>query len=149
MNIFKNRPLSLILCIILGGFSLCFIKSNIIFAVFFSLSLLLLVLFIFHKKLKERHVLKVATIAFLLASLIFRIYFGLCFFPEKYSDSEVTVDATVIDVKENNENLKALTIRMSSINGENTLKYKALVYVYNSDIDFKSGNKILLKGKIN
>ena len=80
MNIFKNRPLSLILCIILGGFSLCFIKSNIIFAVFFSLSLLLLVLFIFHKKLKERHVLKVAAIAFLLASLIFRLYFGLCFF---------------------------------------------------------------------
>ncbi len=149
MNIFKNRPLSLILCIILGGFSLCFIKSNIVFAVLFSLSLLLLVLFIFHKKLREKHILKVGAIAFLLASLIFSIYFGLCFFPDKYSDGEVTVDATVIAIKENNENLKTLTVRMSSINGENTLKYKAKVFVYNSDIDFKSGNKISFSGKIN
>ena len=148
MNIFKNRPLSLILSIILSGLSLCFIKSHIAFAIILSLAVASLLVFIFYKRLRLKKLVTVCLAAFIIAAVLFRLYFGLMFYPSGYSDNESLIEATVDTVENDSESFKSLIVKINSINGNNTLNYKSSVYIYNSNQEFNSGNKIRFVGEI-
>lgn len=98
MNIFEKRPLSLILCIMLGGFSL-FIDSTL--AVKLSLigaSLVSILLVFLIKGIdKSSRILCCASAASLIVSVLLGIIFSNLHYPSNYYNKECEISAVVND----------------------------------------------------
>ena len=122
MNIFHKRPLSLILCIWLGGFLLfAFLPEGARPLLFLSLLPLCAVLAI-----KEfRRALPIAAAsALVLSILVSSIYFGLWFRAYDRFEGEVEVEAVVTEVAATSFPGAAVTLKTRSIDGAPFSSYK-------------------------
>ncbi len=129
MKIFQNRPLSLILCIILGGFSIfSFITSNTKYSLFLIPLIILCLSFINHGQIKKRKRIIILSSIILLISLVAsHIYFDLWFTAYKrFEDAEVKIEGTVTKISENYYNTD-ITINTDNINGVPLTRYKILL----------------------
>ena len=128
MNILKKRPLSLILCIMLGGFSLFAKFSNdtklIVAAVLLSL---LIANFVIEAKIQGRFKLFIPFLIALIASLLLSLLWSSIFFPSKYYDETITIEAKIYDIDTSSYNSK-IVIKTSGIEGKKD-RHKFLLYV--------------------
>lgn len=122
MNIFHKRPLSLILCIWLGGFLLfAFLPEGARPLLFLSLLPLCAVLAI--KKFRRALPIAAAS-ALVLSILVSSIYFGLWFRAYDRFEGEVEVEAVVTEVAETSFPGAAVTLKTRSIDGAPFSSYK-------------------------
>ncbi|MBR2343382.1 MAG: ComEC/Rec2 family competence protein [Clostridia bacterium] len=124
MNIFKKRPLCLILCIMLGAFSLFSATSALTSYILLGAALLFLisVLCFIKRPFRARTLTIIATVAFLVSGTLGSLYFYL-FFPKQYGEI-ITVRALVTEC-ETEDYSSRLTLECQSINGD-SCRYKLL-----------------------
>lgn len=117
MNVFEKRPLSLILCIMLGGFSL-FINSTT--AIRLALTIVAIVLAFcsssFKKLFLGRIVLFRLACSALALSLMLAELFVFCYVPHKYIDKTVKIYADVSNVDQGDFST-SVALKCRSING--------------------------------
>ena len=151
MKIFDKRPLSLILCIMLGSF---------VFFAFYDtprpriilISVILLCFAIsFVKPLRKfvNHVfIKVASICAIVSVILSFIYFDLWFYAYDRYKGEVNIEATVIDIAEY-DYTTALYLKTDSVNETVFSSYKLIAYIDNGACDNLSvGATVEIKGII-
>ena len=118
MKLFNKRPLCLILCIALGGFSLSVALTNVWRIILGSLSLgILVLLFIFKHLLSGRVVLAricciVLTVAVLLGGLM-----SFVFFPTEFDGDEVDVQGFVTSADHTDLSTSVIILNTEQING--------------------------------
>ena len=133
MNIFKKRPLFLILCIGLGGFFLFTFNNWIIRAFLILISILPLFLsFILNINDKLKLSIRIICITLLVSLLLSYIYFDLWFKAYDIYDDKVEVVATVKDKSATNSYTTRLLIKCESINGKRS-NYKFYAYLNKQD----------------
>ena len=128
MNIFKKRPLSLILCIMLGGFSL-FASFGIRFKLVVAASLLTLFAasFIFdHKFVGRIGLMKILLAAFSVAILLSAAW-SYSFYPAKYYNESVSIEGRIYDIDTYSYNSKVV-IKTNKISDRRD-KHKLILYV--------------------
>ncbi|MBQ9070263.1 MAG: ComEC/Rec2 family competence protein [Clostridia bacterium] len=131
MHIFHKRPLGLILCVILGGFSVFTILSDTLRVLALSLAIALLG-YIFISKKKFATSIKIAVIALILSFFASFVYFTFIFYPNEFYSEDVTVEAKVVNLEENSEYSRALDLKTVSINGKRC-NYNIKLYLYGND----------------
>lgn len=129
MKILEKRPLALILCIMLGGFSF-FIdftwKVKLIFAV---VSLLIIgSIYLFDNlKVGRKPIVIISLIAFCI-SMLLSILWSCTFFPTEYYGSNVTVEARVYDIDNSESTTSVIVCKTEKINGVKD-NHKFVAYV--------------------
>ncbi len=146
MKVFEKRPLSLILCIILCGFSLFSYTNLFVNVLLFAAALIIFLLTFIIKNLKQRILIKICIISFIITGIFSQIYFGIFFFP-KASDKETLLNASVISVEEK-DNFSKIEAVVNQANGKNSFRYRIIVYDYLKQDHFTSGDKIEFTAKI-
>ena len=151
MKIFDKRPLSLILCVMLGSFVFfdyfrsTAIRIHIIaaFILIFTLSFFK----VFPAKISKVLIRCVAVCA-LLSVLVSFLYFDLWFRAYDRFDGDVEIEGTVMDMENNGYSTRIL-LKTDSIDDKPLTKYKLTVYVdSNEHYGFSLGSKIKLRGVI-
>ena len=151
MKIFDKRPLSLILCIVLGSFVFfTYIEFSI---VKLTASIVLSVIFIitFIKPIKKR--IKPAFTRIMIVTVLFSIIASYVYFDtwfkvyNRYQD-EVTLEGTVTDI-EKMAYQTSVEIKTKNINNDLLSSYRLKAYL-DSDkyYGFSIGSKVTLTGKI-
>ncbi len=134
MNIFRKRPLSIILCIALGVFFLFALNNRVLRALLITLSILpLFFSFISELKLVKATLLRGISIAALLAIIFSYCYFDLYFSVYERFDGTATVTGTVTDFSPTNSYTTRLTIRTDNINDKLFSKYNINIYLSKSE----------------
>ena len=146
MHIFHKRPLSLILCIILSGFSIFELLSPLYKIFLASLATLITVILFLIRSLEAPIVAKIACIALLCSFLLSHLYFN-SFYPSEYYGKEVEVKATVAEVDTPDENTQTLTVNTSSINGD-TRSYSLIMTLYGYTESIEVNSKIEFIGTL-
>ena len=153
MKIFYRRPLSLILCIMLGAFSL-FAKigqNSRYFLWVIALIILALSLFKLGNGKFSSPLFRTCIIAFLIASIFSHFYFNLYFKAYERFEGEVSLSGTVTEIS-TNEYYTSLSIKTSDVNSSVLSRYKLIARVDTEKLaDFpkiKVGSKLYLEGKI-
>ena len=147
MNIFHKRPLGLILCVILGGFSIfAILNSTYKILLFVSSVLLCLYAFIYKKGI---NILAKVISASLLSAFIFSfLYFDVFFYPTKFYDKEVTIEAKVTDIETKSDYYKTVDIKTDIIDGKKSA-HKIKLHLYGQTEEVFPGNIIRVTAKIN
>ncbi len=116
MKLFYKRPLALVLCIMVGGFSflLDFDMAVRIAIAIVSLAAIFLI-FIFKDKFKGRKTLSVACCIALSISVLLGICFTSTFYPHKYFDKTLKIDALVVDVDHTRSDVSTMVLRTEKI----------------------------------
>ena len=152
MKIFDKRPLSLVLCIMLGAFVLFSFYSRLLpRIILISLGLATLIItFIpaIRKRLSSVVIIRVASVCAFLAILFSFLYFDLWFKAYDRYDGDVTVVGTVQNITPNSYT-NALYVKTDNINGTPLSEYDLIVYVdKNLYYGFSVGSKIKFNGTI-
>ena len=127
MNIFERRPLSLILCIMLGGFSL-FINFSAAFKILVIASLVVIFVatFIFDNKIRgSKAFLRFFTLILFVAVLL-SLCWSLLYFPTRHYDATVNLRAKVYDIDNSSYNVKII-LSSEEISGKKD-KHKLILY---------------------
>ena len=129
MNILKKRPLSLILCIMLGGFSIFidFALVNKIIIASLAMALSAALFFIRNIKWSRNKLLHISLIAFSVSVLLSALW-SMLFYPTKYYDEKCEITGTITDVDYSGEYTTTVTVKCDKINGKSH-NYKLLCYV--------------------
>lgn len=150
MKIFDKRPLSLILCMLLGGFVFFTVSDTAWRIAVLSIAILLLLFAVFAwLKIFKGKVLTIFCAAAILIGCLFSfLYFDLHFFiADKYPD-EARISGIVTEVTSNSYG-RNLTIRIETINEEKLSNHTALVFATLEESEGVSeGSRITFKGKI-
>ena len=147
MKIFDKRPLSLILCIMLGVFVLFSGYDYLYFRVVLCSLILLFLVFSFIKRTNKMF-LQVAAIASIVSVIFSYVYFDLWFKAYDRYDGEVTVTGTIQDFDNSSYN-SAVHIKTDDINDTNFSNYNIIVYLdKNEYYGYSIGNKVKVKGVI-
>lgn len=134
MNIFRKRPLCLILCIILGGFSL-FLELDFYFKlILIGIAALIFVCNIVFPELfgDKRLLCAFATLAFIGAMLLGHLYVFITT-PESYFGNPLRIVGQVTDIENKATSGEVLTLETSSIQG-NIASYKFIIYVESDEV---------------
>ena len=128
MKIFEKRPLSLILCIMLGVFSLFADFSVVAKALLLSASIALFVAtFIFENKIPgSKRLLQMAIIAVAVAMLV-SLLWSVAFFPTRHYDKTVELQARVYDIDDSSYNARVI-VKTTDIDGKKDV-HKLLLYL--------------------
>ena len=145
MKIFDKRPLSLILCILLGGFVI-FSFDNTLFRSILAISAVLLLILSRVLFLKSRHrvMLFLSSITVIISILLSYLYFDLWFKVYERFDGEVEIKGTVVEMKSSSYGSTTYVIKTDSINDEPLTKYKIMLNLSEED-----SQGIILGTKIN
>lgn len=150
MNIFRKRPLSLILCIWLAVFflfSLNIHKLRIGLLVFSFLPLI--ISFILRFSSRTKYLLRFATLASILAILFSYAYFDLHFSVAEQYDGEVNITGTVVEVAPSSSYSNKVTLKTKSIDGDSFARYKITLYLDKSDSGkMPAGTEISFNAKL-
>ena len=146
MNVFDKRPLGLILCIILGGFSLFALFDSLLRGILIVITLLFLAAAFFFKPLSDSKVPKIAAIALLCSFIVSYIYFDAVFYPEKYYDKEITATGTVNDYDNNSDYCSTVDFNITKIDNE-FVDYNVKLYLYGYQ-NIEVGDVITVKTKL-
>ena len=129
MKILEKRPLALILCIMLGGFSFFADFEWEIKLIVSAVSLLLIgIIFIFDNLKKGRNALTVISLAALCISVLLSLLWTKTFYPEKIYGTETQIEATVYDIDNSSSTTSVMVIKTDKINGKRD-KHTFLLYV--------------------
>lgn len=118
MKLFHKRPLSLILCIMLGGFTVFVIGSTVLKATVAVIAITAFLLTFFLKNIDKRHKILTRTAALLLVAcaLLSYLYFNSYFIYDDY-EGEVCLVGEVTDQSFSDFNKQA-DLKVKSINGK-------------------------------
>ena len=150
MKLFDKRPLSLILCVMLGGFVVFSYNSSALKATVLIISLLLLS-FSYSLRLTLRHkiILLMSSFGLIISMLFSYIYFDMWFRAYERFDGEVTVSAVISDVKLSEYNTNTYILETENINGEPLSKYSLSMNLPAEDSNGLSpGVKVTVKGSL-
>ena len=149
MNVFDKRPLSLILCILLGSFAFFTFGSTLVKGTVIVAGVLTLLFALFLAKEKRKKVIVIlCSIAIFLSSFLSFLYFDLYFKAHKRFEGEVTVNGVITEY-ESGANGIEFTVKTDNINDKPFSKYKLKVYLsYGKETNLSVGNKITLSGII-
>ena len=129
MNIFRKRPLSLILCIALGAFFLFTYQSPLLRLILILASILPLIISLIPQfKIKEKLLARIITIVALASMLFSYIYFDVYFAAYNRFDGVVKISGTVTDVSPSSSYSTKLTVLTSDVNGAPFSRYNITVY---------------------
>jgi ComEC/Rec2-related protein len=145
MNILKNRPLGMILCVFLGGFILSSISDYYGRIILFTLSLALSACVFLIPAMRQKRFI-IASVALLISVLFSSFYFGIAFYPDKYY-GEVEVEARITAKEEISSGIASYDIDAFAVNG-NRVSYKFKTYVYGYSDDISEGDTVAFTGKL-
>ena len=150
MNIFDKRPLSMMLCIMLGGFVFVCIAGTI-FKIILTACILLTLLLLYIRPLRSLikiGLLRVSLICLLLAVIFSHIYFDLWFKCYDRFEGESYIVGEITDMSTKG-GTATLELKTDSINDAPLSKYNLMVYVDTAEYyGYSIGSKISFKGKI-
>lgn len=150
MSFFEKRPLSIILCILLGGFSLFTLFPTVLRFIALALAALALILFII--LIKRMGCFPVISIVAMLVSFALSfVYFDLYFPIYNRITGPAIIEGQVTDIIYNESFGALVTVKTKSINHQAFSKSKILVsYVPEHDSDFSLdiSDKVMLYGEI-
>lgn len=146
MDIFAKRPLGLILCIFLCGFSLYSVLNSYCIIFLILISLLVFLLSFFVEKLNTISV-KTVSLTIIISFLLAFIYFDLIFYPKQYYNKSDDMVGTVIDTDTVSEGFSSIDLMLSSI-GDESVNYKVKVFIYGGNNELSSGNVISFRSSI-
>ena len=145
MNIFEKRPLSLILCIILGGFSLFALSTPPIRIILISISTSALVVCAVVKRFRRTsYIFHISLLA--LSFLLSFTYFNYLFYPSEHYNKSVDITGEVIEV-DYNDNYAELDVKCTSID-QSRIRRKLKVYLYQDDARVDVGDVIAFNAKL-
>ncbi len=144
MNIFRKRPLSLILCIALGVFFLFTFKSKALRISLLIISVLPLIISLISRfKFGNKILLRAITVVSLLAITFSYTYFDLYFSSHDRFEGVVTITGTVTDVRPASSYSTKLTVKTDNINGKPFSRYGITLYLSKSEAaSMPEGTKI-------
>ena len=131
MNFFDKRPLSLILCIMLGAFVFFSFNDIVTKLIVISCAIILLLLSIFLSA--EKNKLIICSSVILIASLLSYLYFGAWFFADNRYEERCEIEGVVQDI-DFEGGVKALTLKCDSVNDSALSSYKLRVILDDEDI---------------
>ena len=129
MKLFEKRSLSLILCIMLGGFTIYTRAGGALRSLPVIMIPLLLVAFVITLLIKRKKLILLICAVMLFISVLFsQIYFSLHFYAfEKYED-EVSVEGVIYKIDKSTGYSTKFLIKTDSIN-EKRAKHKFSAYI--------------------
>lgn len=147
MRIFEKRPLSLILCIMLGGFSVFSGTKVYVRLITAALSLILFSLSFIRRwfNKKSADLIRIICIPVFL-SMLLSILWTSTFFPREYFDQEADIIGQVKAIERQSNGCK-ITLRTDTIN-ERSEEYTLLAYYYGNNNEIDPGDTIRLRGII-
>ncbi len=149
MKIFDKRPLSLILCVMLGSFALFSRLSLPLRIIFLSVSALFFILTFFKLPfIKSPVLVRLVTVFMIIAMLLSLLFFDFVFAPEDRFSKESRIVGTVTELeKKNHQN--EITLNVKNIDGKDVPSYKILLYIDFSDkIILNVGDEVTFKSTI-
>ena len=146
MNIFDKRPLSLILCITLGGFVLFSVGGDAErWAVVAAIVALLLVYTVLKLVGIRKIILAIAALALICSSAFSHLYFDLWFRADRRFEGEVDVFGTVAEIQYS-QHSTAYIIDTYTIDLAPNTEYSLILRIPDSEaIDLREGSKVLFK----
>ncbi len=149
MKIFDKRPLSLILCIILGGFVIFSFLSKEITQIIYGAALLFpFIPYVFKNIKKYRKWFLIITLCIITSFTASCIYFDNFFNISKHFDSEVTLDGEVIEAEQSVSYAVNVTLKTEFIS-DRKASYKLSLSLPIKDAEgICKGDRISLRGKI-
>ena len=119
MKILEKRPLALILCIMLGGFSF-FSDFSVIakLAIAFSSLLLIAIIFIFDTLKSSRKPLVVISLIAFSLSIFLSLLWQSAFYPSEYYGDTVTVEGKILDINNSGTATSVMVCESDKINGK-------------------------------
>ncbi len=150
MKIFDKRPLSLILCMLLGGFVFSSISDKSWRIALVSIGTLLLgfAIFVFVKGTKGRPLMIVCAIAILSGPLLSMLYTNIHYLDEEDFDDNTEIIGVVTDVDTFSYS-KRLAIKVEKINGEKRTWYSVIAFpTFDESENISEGARIKLVGGI-
>lgn len=134
MNIFRKRPLSLILCIALGVFFLFTFQNRLLRTVLIILAILPLFISIIPSFTSSRRIfLRSIGLVMIIAIIFSFVYFDLYFSSYNRFDGRVEITGTVTDISLTNSYTTRLTIRTDNIDKSLFSKYNINAYFSKSE----------------
>ena len=140
MSIFYKRPLGLILCIMLSGFSVFALLSDALALCAIIFAVILCLISLFPKPFKGI-IAKISCFSLLFSFLLSFFYFNYVFYPVQDTESEVTVIAKVEGVDKKNDNLSILDINVLEIDNKN-VDYKFKMNLFGAHENIAIGTVI-------
>ena len=129
MKIFEKRPLALILCIMLGGFSFFADFGWKVKLIAASLSLFaIFAIYIFNNLKQGRKPIVIISLASFCASMLLSALWACTFFPSKYYDENVEIEAKVYDIDNSSSSSTVLICKTEKISGK-TDRHTMIAYV--------------------
>lgn len=151
MKIFYKRPLSLILCVMLGSFVFFSFYDNTAIRVIFVSILLSALALSFIPKAKQffnAAFFRAAILSALIASLLSFCYFDIWFKAYNRYDGEVVISATVEKIESYTYN-SGVYLKTEDIEGASFSSYRLIAYIDKQMCeDLSVGANIVLKGEI-
>ncbi len=150
MNIFYKRPLSLILCVLLGGFVFSSRAGQGVRALVWGVSAVLFCLGILFRLLFRRKTLFLSVLAACLAisTLLSFLYFDLHFTPRRYGSEAVVVSGYIEAIEEKTDYSANVTVKTEKIGGEGS-DITVLLRLDSEDAMYAhAGAQISFKGKL-
>ncbi len=147
MKLFEKRPLCLILCVIIGGFSLFSSTSHQIKLTAVITAAAIFVLSLFAKIDKARAMLLRTLIAVFCISVILSHLYFEAFYPKDYYGTETEIIAEVAEADTDGNYYDEYTVITEKINAS-TGKYKLLVYLPKHEYNLEVGSRVTILGVI-
>ena len=118
MKILEKRPLALILCIMLGGFSFF---ADFTWQIKLSISLVALlaigIIYLFEDLKRGRNVLVIVSLVAFSISLLLSILWSFAFYPTKYYESEVNIEGKIYSIDDSKSSVSVMVCKTEKING--------------------------------
>ncbi len=149
MNLFYKRPLALILCIMISGFSLFLNVSLEIRISICIISLALIgLIFIFKDNFRGRNVICTCSCIALSVSIFLGILFTSLFYPTEYYGKNLYIEGVVLSSDHTDTSTSSLVLKTTII-GDNDANYTLLVSGEKEQLSgIVEGHLISLYGKI-
>ncbi|MBE6537265.1 MAG: ComEC/Rec2 family competence protein [Ruminococcaceae bacterium] len=139
MNIFEKRPLGLILCVILGGFSLFSFLSPLMRAICIAFSISFIIFAFVIKRFDT--LIKIVSIGLLSSFLVSFLYFDVCFYPKELYGESTEFTAKVLDVDKKSDNLQSIKVKTRTVDSKKK-SLKLNINVYGKYDEIKPGSII-------
>ena len=125
MNFLDKRPLSLILCILLGAFVFFSLGGTTGRLVILSLAVIMILLSLFSGSslIKQRSKLLLASSLLIIASLLSCLYFNVWFYANERYEEVCEIEGVVESVDFDNS-VNSVVVKAKSINGDAFSSYK-------------------------
>lgn len=147
MNIFKNRPLCMILCMMLGGFALFSrLDRSVAMLCFLTCAVTALLVFLLARRRAPR--LTVALVCLCLSFLLSHLYFDLWFQADRRVEGDTAITGSVVDISYAKNYGAAFLVETDTIGDLPFSHYRLLLIADCNASDLALGDRIRFHGEI-